>query len=87
MIAANQTDQDSLPPYSQLDEILHYYLNESESIEQICARGFEETVVKKVLQLVQNSEYKRRQAAIGPRINNKSFGRDWRYPITNRFKV
>ncbi len=86
-LAPNQKDQDSLPPYPILDDILHYYLNQGENIETICQRGFPLETVKKVIQLVQNNEYKRRLAAIGPRINHKSFGKDWRYPITNRFKV
>ncbi len=86
-LAPNQKDQDSLPPYPVLDDILHYYLNEGENIERICQRGFAQDLVKKVIQLVQNNEYKRRLAAIGPRINHKAFGRDWRYPVTDRFKV
>ena len=85
-LAPNQTDQDTLPPYAILDQILYYYLNESEGAEAIIARGFDRDTVMKVIRLIKKSEYKRRQSAVGPRINNKSFGRDWRYPITNGFK-
>lgn len=86
-LAPNQTDQDSLPPYDVLDKILYRYLNKSEGLDEIVARNFDRDTVEKVIRLVQGSEYKRRQAAIGPRINHKSFGRDWRYPITDRFKL
>src|SRR6185437_14672298 len=82
-LAEDQKDEDSLPPYSILDPILDYYLNQSKSIEEIIALGFEKDCVIKIVKLIQRNEYKRRQAAIGPRINHKSFGKDWRYPITN----
>lgn len=86
-LAPDQKDQDSLPPYPVLDNILEYYLNQGESIEQITQRGFDRDEVIKVVRLMQNCEYKRRQAAIGPRVNEKSFGKDWRYPLTNGFKI
>jgi NAD+ synthase (glutamine-hydrolysing) len=85
-LAPNQKDEDSLPPYTVLDQILYLYLNQSQSIEDIIAQGFEAEVVKRVISLIHRNEYKRRQAAIGPHINHKSFGRDWRYPITSGFK-
>lgn len=85
-LAHNQKDEDSLPPYSILDEILERYLNRGESADSIIRAGFNAEIVEKVLQLVRQSEYKRRQSAIGPRINDKSFGKDWRYPLTNQFK-
>lgn len=85
-LALNQKDEDSLPPYAVLDRILQAYTNQSKTADQIIAEGFEAATVHKVIRLVQNSEFKRRQAAIGPRINQKSFGRDWRFPITNGFK-
>ena len=85
-LAPDQKDEDSLPPYPILDKILHHYLNVGKSIDHIVELGFDRTVVEKVIRLVQNNEYKRRQSAVGPRINHKSFGRDWRYPITNQFK-
>jgi len=85
-LAPNQTDEDCLPPYSILDNILHAYLNRGQSIDEIIAQGFDRHTVAKVIHLIHKNEYKRRQAAIGPRINYKSFGKDWRYPITNGFK-
>jgi NAD+ synthase (glutamine-hydrolysing) len=81
-LAFDQKDEDSLPPYSILDAILALYLNEVQSPEQICAAGFDAITVTKVIKLVNRSEYKRRQAAIGPRIDHTAFGRDRRYPIT-----
>lgn len=85
-LAHDQKDEDSLPPYPVLDRILEYYLNQSFSLDEIVAQGFERDVVAKVIKLIHRSEYKRKQAAIGPHINHKSFGRDWRYPITSGFK-
>jgi NAD+ synthase (glutamine-hydrolysing) len=84
-LAPDQKDEDSLPPYSVLDRILYAYLNESQSIKEITAQGFDRDTVARVISLVQKNEYKRRQSAIGPRINHKSFGKDWRYPVTNGF--
>jgi len=84
-LAVNQKDEDSLPPYPMLDRILEEYLDQSLGVEEIIAHGFERTTVLKVVALVRFSEYKRRQSPIGPRIKNKSFGRDWRYPVTNGF--
>lgn len=81
-LSPNQKDEDSLPPYDILDPILEYYLNEELSIDDIAARGFDKNVVAHVVQLIQKSEYKRRQAPIGIRINHHAFGRDRRYPIT-----
>lgn len=85
-LAPNQKDEDSLPPYSILDKILDAYLNQGLSIDEIVADGFKRDMVTKVVKLIYRNEYKRRQSAIGPRINQKSFGKDWRYPITNGFK-
>lgn len=85
-LAPNQKDEDTLPPYPVLDQILDYYLNQSKSLEEIAALGFDRECVSKVIKLIRYSEYKRRQAVIGPRINYKSFGKDWRYPVTNGFK-
>ncbi|SRR5579883_38245 len=84
-LAPNQKDEDSLPPYDLLDKILELYLNQEQSIAEIAAQGFDEAIVKKIVNLINKSEYKRRQAPIGVRINNKAFGRDRRYPITNKF--
>jgi NAD+ synthase (glutamine-hydrolysing) len=85
-LAPDQTDQDSLPPYETLDNILELYLNQSASIPDIVAAGHDKDVVTRVVRLIHLSEYKRKQAAIGPRINKTSFIRDWRYPVTNGFK-
>lgn len=85
-LAPEQTDQDNLPPYEILDAILARYVEQDESAEQIIAAGFSEYDVNRVIRLVDLSEYKRRQAAIGPRITERGFGRDRRYPITNAWK-
>ncbi len=82
----NQTDQDSLPPYDVLDDILACLVEEEMSVPDIIARGHAPEVVKKVERLLYISEYKRRQAAPGVKISSKNFGRDRRYPITNRFR-
>ncbi len=81
----DQTDQDSLPPYEVLDPILRLYIEEDQGVAAICARGFEETVVRRVTRLVDRNEYKRRQAPPGVRITQRAFGRDRRYPITSGF--
>lgn len=85
-LAPDQKDEDSLPPYPVLDKILEMYLNQEQSIEDITALGFDHEMVVRVVNMVHRSEYKRRQGAIGSRINHKSFGRDWRYPVTSGFK-
>ena len=85
-LAPNQKDEDSLPPYPILDKILDLYINQDQSMEDILAQGFDPETVKKIIQLLQRNEYKRRQSAIGIRINNRAFGRDRRYPITSKFK-
>lgn len=81
----NQLDQDNLPPYEILDPIMKLYVEENRSMVEIIAAGFEEATVKKVVAYIDRNEYKRRQAAPGPRISNRAFGRDWRYPITSGF--
>lgn len=81
-----QTDQDSLPPYDVLDAIMVRYVEENQSMVQIIADGFSPDDVEKVVRLLTINEYKRRQAPIGPRITQRAFGKDWRYPITNRFR-
>ena len=81
----DQKDSDSLPEYSVLDPILKEYVEEEKSIEEIIDLGYSERDVKKVVQLVNRNEYKRRQAPPGIRITPKAFGRDRRMPITNRF--
>jgi NAD+ synthase (glutamine-hydrolysing) len=79
----NQTDQDSLPSYSVLDEILFAYIEEKQSISQLIDKGYPPDIVERVISLIKISEHKRRQCAIGPRVTACAFGRDWRYPISN----
>ncbi len=83
----DQTDQDSLPPYEVLDAILERYMEEDHGIEQIVAEGFDRAVVVRVARLIRINEYKRRQAPVGIRVTHRSFGKDWRYPITGRFRA
>ena len=78
----NQTDQDSLPPYETLDAILEAYVEQSHSIADIVAAGFDPATVQRVAGLVRRSEYKRRQAPPGPKVTRCAFGRERRYPIT-----
>ncbi len=85
-LKADQTDQDSLPPYDVLDAILERYMENDESIESIIAAGFDRAVVERVTRLIKINEYKRRQAPTGIRVTHRSFGKDWRYPITNKFR-
>ncbi len=85
-LAPDQKDSDRLPPYDQLDEILVRYVERDESITEIVAAGFEEKTVRRIAALVLINEYKRRQAAPGPRITRKAFGRDRRYPITSGWR-
>jgi NAD+ synthase (glutamine-hydrolysing) len=82
----DQKDTDSLPPYAVLDAILEAFIEDDLSVEEICARGFEKTVVTRVLNMVQRNEYKRRQAPPGVRVSRRAFGRDWRYPITSGYR-
>ena len=83
----DQKDEDSLPPYAVLDAILARYMEEDASVDDLLAEGFDPGHVERVTKLIKISEYKRRQAPIGIRITHRSFGRDWRYPITNRFRA
>ena len=82
----NQTDQDSLPPYEELDAILHGLVEDELSVAEIVARGFMRETVSRVQRLLYAAEYKRRQAPPGVKITRKSFGRDRRYPLTNAFR-
>ena len=82
----DQKDQDSLPPYEVLDTIVERYMENDESIEALLADGLAAADVERVTRLIQINEYKRRQAPIGIRVTHRSFGKDWRYPITNRFR-
>jgi NAD+ synthase len=82
----NQTDQDSLPPYDMLDAILERLVEREEPLASIIAAGFPADVVTRIDRLLNVAEYKRRQAAPGVKVTEKNFGRDRRYPITNRFR-
>jgi NAD+ synthase (glutamine-hydrolysing) len=83
----DQKDQDSLPPYEVLDAILARYMENDEPLEAIVAAGYDRADVDRVTNLIRLNEYKRRQAPIGPRVTRRGFGKDWRYPITNRFRA
>ena len=82
----NQTDQDSLPPYEQLDAILKGLIEEEQSVDALSATVAPRAVVSRVQQMLYTAEYKRRQAPPGVKVSHRSFGRDRRYPITNRFR-
>ena len=82
----DQKDQDSLPPYDVLDAIMEAYVEQYRSPQEIIAMGFARADVDKVVRLLRISEYKRRQSPVGIRITNRGFGKDWRYPITNKFR-
>ncbi len=81
----NQTDQDSLPPYPVLDQILERYVENDQTPQEIVAAGFDAETVRRVVRMVDRNEYKRRQAAPGVRISPRAFGRDRRYPITSGY--
>lgn len=83
----DQKDEDSLPPYPVLDAILALYMEQDQSIAEIVAAGFKPEDVERVTRLIKINEYKRRQAPVGIRITHRGFGRDWRYPITSRFRA
>jgi NAD+ synthase (glutamine-hydrolysing) len=81
-----QTDQDTLPPYPELDAVLEAYVEQDRSVQDMVARGFAPATVRRVVAMVDRNEYKRRQAPIGVKITPRAFGRDWRLPIVNRFR-
>ncbi len=80
----DQTDQDSLPPYDLLDQILELHVEQSQSAEEIIAQGFDETTVRKVLKLVRMAEFKRKQAAPVLKVTSRAFGTGWRMPIVRQ---
>ncbi|WP_430391296.1 NAD+ synthase [Dyella sp. 20L07] len=82
----NQTDQDSLPPYDELDAILKRFIEDEQSQAEIAAQGFHADTVRRVVRLVLLNEFKRRQSAPGPRVTTRAFGRERRYPITSGWK-
>jgi NAD+ synthase (glutamine-hydrolysing) len=83
----DQKDQDSLPPYEVLDGILERYMEQDMSMQNIVQDGFSREDVERVTRLIKLNEYKRRQAPVGIRVTHRSFGKDWRYPITNKFRA
>lgn len=82
----DQTDQDSLPPYDILDAIMQRYMEENQSNTEIIAAGYQQEDVARILHLIKINEYKRRQSPVGIRVTHRGFGRDWRYPITSKFR-
>lgn len=86
-LAPGQVDQDSLPPYDILDQILELYVEQDCSAATIIGKGFDEDQVRRVLRLVDLNEYKRRQSPVGVRLTRRGFGRDRRYPITNAWPL
>jgi NAD+ synthetase len=82
----NQVDQDSLPPYDVLDAVIERYVEQDQSVAEIVAAGFKREDVNRIVKLVHINEYKRRQAPVGIRITPRGFGKDWRYPITNKYR-
>jgi NAD+ synthase (glutamine-hydrolysing) len=83
----DQKDQDSLPEYEVLDAIIERYMENDEGMAALMADGFEPADVEKVTRLIKLNEYKRRQSPVGIRVTHRSFGKDWRYPMTNRFRA
>jgi NAD+ synthase len=82
----DQKDEDSLPPYAVLDDILRGLVEGEQSVAEIVARGHDRATVERIQHLLYIAEYKRRQAAPGVKISGRNFGRDRRYPITNAFR-
>lgn len=82
----DQTDQDTLPPYDVLDAIVERYMENDMSPAEIVAEGYPQEAVDQVVRLIRVNEYKRRQAPVGIRVTHRSFGKDWRYPNTNRYR-
>lgn len=82
----DQKDQDSLPPYEVLDVIIEAYMERDESIADIVSAGFPESEVRRVVGMLKRAEYKRRQSPPGVRVTRRAFGKDWRYPITSRYR-
>jgi NAD+ synthase len=83
----DQKDQDSLPPYEVLDAIIERFMENDQSPSCIVAEGFDPEAVSQVVRLIRINEYKRRQAPIGVRVTHRSFGKDWRYPITSQYRA
>jgi NAD+ synthase (glutamine-hydrolysing) len=82
----DQTDQDSLPPYEILDAIMEAYVEHDLALEEILNKNFAEADVRRVVQLIRQNEYKRRQSPPGVRVTSRGFGKDWRYPLTAQYQ-
>lgn len=82
----DQTDQDSLPPYAVLDEVLRRFIECDQSRDEIVQAGFDPAMVDRIVQMTLRAEYKRRQSPVGVRLTARGFGKDWRYPITSRYR-
>ena len=87
LFRSNQKDEDSLPPYAVLDPILKLMVEERQSVTEILTHGFARQTVEKVARLLYATEYKRRQAPPGVKLTKMAFGRDRRFPLTNRFRL
>ncbi|MCS5590619.1 MAG: NAD+ synthase, partial [Candidatus Thioglobus sp.] len=85
-LAPDQVDQDSLPPYSELDAILELFIEQKQSIDHIVKQGHNLDTVKRISNMVLNNEYKRRQSAPGPKVSQNAFGKERRYPMTSKFQ-
>ena len=85
-LRADQRDEDSLPPYSELDKVLEAYVELDRSREELSSDGFDPELVERAVAMIDRAEYKRRQAPPGVRLRPKAFGRDRRTPITNRWR-
>ena len=85
-LAPDQVDQDSLPDYDVLDDIIERYVEQDQSASEIIAAGHEPETVYRIQRLIDINEYKRRQAAPGPKISHRAFGRERRYPISSGFR-
>ena len=81
----DQKDQDSLPPYDTLDQIVELFMEQDRSPSEIVGMGFLDADVTRVTRLLRLSEYKRRQSPVGAKITRRGFGKDWRYPITSKY--
>ena len=82
----DQTDQDNLPEYEVIDAIIERYMEQNETVAEVIAAGYSKAAVEQIVRLIRINEYKRRQSPPGPRITNRAFGRDWRYPLSNGFR-
>jgi NAD+ synthase (glutamine-hydrolysing) len=83
----DQKDSDSLPEYPELDPILHAYVEEDRSFQEMVGMGFDAATVRRVIRMVDQNEYKRRQSPPGVRITARAFGKDRRLPITNKYRT